>query len=76
MIPARRTDEHLQPRLRRTITYRNDDAPTVEQFEEVAELHDIVEMWADWNEIEQIVITLNVSSATPRREEIESGPTL
>ena len=46
------------------ITYRNGDAPTVVQFEELAELHDIVEMWADWNEIEQIVITLNVSSAT------------
>lgn len=30
--------------------------------------------WADWNEIDQIVITLNVSFATPRREEIESGP--
>jgi hypothetical protein len=58
------------------ITYRNGDAPTVVQFEELAELHDIVEMWADWNEIEQIVITLNVSSATPRREEIDSGPTL
>ena len=27
------------------ITYRNGDAPTVVQFEELAELHDIVEMW-------------------------------
>jgi hypothetical protein len=44
------------------------------QFEELADLHDVVEMWADWNEIEQIVITINVSSAAPRREEIESGP--
>jgi hypothetical protein len=56
------------------ITYRNGDAPTVVQFEELADLHDVVEMWADWNEIEQIVITLNVSSATPRREEIEADP--
>ena len=58
------------------ITCRNGDAPTVVQFEELADLHDVVEMWADWNEIERIVITLNVSSATPRREEIKSGPTL
>jgi hypothetical protein len=45
-------------------------------FEELADLHDIVEMWADWSEIEQIVITLNVSSAMPRCKEIESGPAL
>ena len=32
------------------ITYRNGDAPTVVQFEELADLHDVVEMWADWNE--------------------------
>ena len=56
------------------ITYRNGDAPTVVPFEELADLHDIVEMWADWSEIEQIVITLNVSSAMPRREKIESSP--
>ena len=56
------------------ITYRNGDAPTVLPFQELADLHDIVEMWADWSDIEQIVITLNVSSAIPRRKEIESGP--
>jgi hypothetical protein len=55
-------------------TYRNGDAPTVVQFEELADLHDVVEMWADWKRDEEIVIALNVSSATPRREEIESGP--
>ena len=27
------------------ITYRNGDAPTVVQFEELADLHDVVEMW-------------------------------
>jgi hypothetical protein len=32
-------------------TYRNGDAPTVVQFEELADLHDVVEMWADWNEM-------------------------
>jgi hypothetical protein len=56
------------------ITYRNGDAPTVVPFEELADLHDIVEMWADWSDIDQIVIRLNVSSAMPRREEIGSGP--
>jgi hypothetical protein len=35
------------------ITYRNGDAPTVVPFEELADLHEIVEMWADWSEIEQ-----------------------
>ena len=29
------------------ITCRNGDAPTVVQFEELADLHDVVEMWAD-----------------------------
>ena len=56
------------------ITYRNGDAPTVVPFEELADLHGIVEMWADWSEIEQIVITLNVSSAMPRRKKVESSP--
>ena len=55
------------------ITYRNGDAPMIVQFEELADLHDIVELGADWNVIEQIVITRNRSSATPRREEMESG---
>jgi hypothetical protein len=56
------------------ITCRNGGARTVVQFEELADLHDVVETWADWREIDQIVITLNVSSAMPRGEEIESGP--
>jgi hypothetical protein len=46
------------------ITYRNGGAPEIVQFEEIADLHDIVEMGPDWNEIEQIVVTLNLSSAT------------
>jgi hypothetical protein len=36
-------------------------------------LHDIVEMGPNWIFIEQIVVTLNRSSAEPRREEIEIG---
>jgi hypothetical protein len=56
------------------ITYRNGDDPAVVQFEELAELHDLVEMGPNWNEIEQIVVTLNLPSVTPRREETEDGP--
>jgi hypothetical protein len=32
------------------------------QFEEIADLHNIVERGPDWNEIEQIMITLNRTS--------------
>jgi len=50
------------------ITYRNGAPPLIEQFEELVELHDIVELGPDWNEIEQIMVTLNMSSATLRRD--------
>ena len=53
------------------ITYRNGTPPSLVQFEEIADLHNIVERGPDWNEIEQIVVTLNRSSATLRREEMD-----
>lgn len=37
-------------------------------FEELDELHDIVERGPDWNEIERIVVTLNRPSASPKKE--------
>jgi len=49
------------------ITYRNGAPPLIEQFEELVELY-IVELGPDWNEIEQIVVTLNMSPATLRRD--------
>jgi hypothetical protein len=36
------------------ISYRNGRAPLVKQFEEIVDLHDIVEAGPDWNEIDQI----------------------
>jgi hypothetical protein len=51
------------------ITYRTDDeGPQVHTFEEIGDLHDIIEMGPDWNDIEQIVITLNHSSRSPQSE--------
>ncbi|MGY4287742.1 hypothetical protein ACVWXO_006962 [Bradyrhizobium sp. LM2.7] len=46
------------------IQYNNGEPPEVATFEELAELHDIVELGPDWNTIEQIV-TLNRPSVTP-----------
>lgn len=55
------------------ITYRDEREPLIEQFEELYELHHVVEVGPDWNDIEQIVITLNRSSAMPRQEDTASG---
>jgi hypothetical protein len=58
------------------ITYRDGTEPLVVTFEEIADLHDIVEdpFGPDWNLIEQIVVTLNLSSVDPHREEIGGEP--
>jgi hypothetical protein len=50
------------------ITYNTGRGPQIVQFEELYELQDIIEHGPNWNEIEQIVVILNGSSATPRRE--------
>jgi hypothetical protein len=55
------------------ITYRTGRAPLVEQFEELYELHDIVETGPNWNEIEQIIVTLNLSSVEPQPEQGQTG---
>ena len=47
-------------------TYRNGDAPTVVPFEELADLHDVVEMWADWNEMRRSL--LRSTSHPPRHD--------
>jgi hypothetical protein len=41
------------------IHYNNGDPLKAVAFEELAELHDIVELGPDWNTIDQIVVTLN-----------------
>jgi hypothetical protein len=48
------------------ITYNNGRAPVIAQFEELSDLHNIVQRGPDWNEIEQIVITLNRPSVWPQ----------
>jgi hypothetical protein len=47
------------------IHYNNGEPPEVVAFEELVELHDIVELGPDWNTIDQIVVTLNRPSVTP-----------
>ncbi len=43
------------------ISYRSGHPTSVVLFEEIADLHDIVEHGPDWNEIDEIVITYNRS---------------
>jgi len=50
------------------ITYRDGTPTNVVTFEELHELHEIVELGPNWNDIEAIVITLNMSSREPRPE--------
>jgi hypothetical protein len=58
------------------ITYRDEREPLIEQFEELYELHHILEVGPNCNEIEQIVVTLNRSTFVPRQEDIAgSEPT-
>ena len=47
------------------IHHNNGEPPKVVAFEELAELHDIIELGPDWNTIFQIVVTLNRPSVTP-----------
>ena len=55
------------------ITYRDRTKPLFIEFEEIADLHDIVEMDPNWIFIEQIVVTLNPLLHPPaRHEEIET----
>ncbi len=49
------------------ITYRTGRTMAVVAFEELRELHDIVERGPNWNEIDQIVVTLNLSSVKQQR---------
>ena len=48
-----------QHRWRARITYLRNRPPLGVTFEELDELHDIIERGPDWNEIDQIVIMLN-----------------
>jgi hypothetical protein len=63
-----------QESIRMSSAWPRTDDPAVVEFEELVELHHLVEMGPDWNEIQQIVVTLNRPSVTPRREEIADGP--
>jgi hypothetical protein len=50
------------------IAYNSGRPTELVAFEEIAELHQIVELGPDWNEIERIVITLNQPSRLPKPE--------
>ena len=47
------------------IFYNDSSGPDVIAFVELRDLHDIVEMGPNWNTIERIVITLNLSFVLP-----------
>jgi hypothetical protein len=55
-----------------TIKYRDGTKSLFIEFEKITDLHDSVERDPNRNSIEQIVVTLNLSSAQPRHAEIES----
>jgi hypothetical protein len=43
-------------------SYTDETPPEVVAFEELFELHDIIERGPNWNSIERIVVTLNITS--------------
>lgn len=47
------------------ISYNHGKPAEIVSFEEIEELHNIVESGPDWNMIAQIIITLNRPSVTP-----------
>jgi hypothetical protein len=49
------------------ITYNNSEPTTPVAFDELSELHAIVELGPDWNMVEAITITLNRPSLRPQR---------
>ena len=49
------------------ITYNDGTRPQVVTFEELFELHDIIERGPNWNTVEHIVVTLNISSVPTRK---------
>lgn len=55
------SDTSRVPRWMAEIIYRAeiDRAPAIVAFEELSVLHDIIERGPDWNEIDQIIVTLN-----------------
>jgi hypothetical protein len=48
------------------ITYLTGRPAKTVSFEEIADLHNIIERGPDWNEIDQIVVTLNEPTLTPK----------
>jgi hypothetical protein len=50
------------------ITYRTDRETDVVTFEEVVDLHEIIELGPDWHEIDEILITLNRPGLQPEPE--------
>jgi hypothetical protein len=55
------------------IYYRGDASPQIHSFEELRELHDIVEFGPDWNEIEKIEIHLNTPSREPLPDPVDTS---
>jgi hypothetical protein len=60
--------DHSNKRWMAEIFYNDGSETEIVAFEELHELHHLVEMGPNWNTIERIVITLNLSSAEPAPE--------
>jgi hypothetical protein len=55
------------------IYYRTDREMAVYNFEELEELHDIVEFGPDWNEIDHIIVTLNRGTFVLKEQSVEEA---
>lgn len=53
------TGVRMPDRWMAEITYRDGSAPTLHRFEEIEDLDELIERGRDWNDIDQITITLN-----------------
>jgi len=51
----------MSNRWRAEISYNNGDEQETVEFEELHQLHDIVEMGPDWNTIDKIVVVLTTT---------------
>ena len=58
----------MQPRWKAECYYQNEKVPEVFRFEEIEDLHDIIEQGPDWNTLDRVVVTLNRPSVEPKKE--------
>jgi len=70
------TEKHTDLRWRAVVTYRSIKLGQIDVehfFEEIEDLHDIVERGPDWNAIERIDVTLNRKASYSTTEEASAA---